>query len=77
MAPHCSIETRKTVFEILLKDMVMKSLGRQLKLMALVMVYVEICARGNVPIYYKTTDIDDMQHLAVAGVIVIEVLPVI
>ena len=57
--------------------MVMKSLGRQLKLMALVMVYVEICARGNVPIYYKTIDIDDMQHLAVAGVIVIVVLTVI
>ena len=55
----------------------MKSLGRPLKLMGLVVVYVEICARGNVPIYYKTTDIDDMQYLAVATVVVIVVLTVI
>ena len=67
MAPHCLIETRKIVFKIFLKDMVMKSL----------MVYVKICARGNVPIYYKTTDIDDMQYLAVATVVVIVVLTVI
>ena len=52
--------------------MVMKGLDRQLKLMTLVMVYIEICARGNVPIYYKATDIN-MQILAVAGVIVIVV----
>ena len=32
----------------------MEILDRQLKLMALVMVYVEICARGNVPIYQIT-----------------------
>ena len=62
----------KTVFEILPKDMAMKGLDRQLKLMTLVMVYIEICARGNVPISYKATSID-MQILAVAGVIVIVV----
>ena len=33
------------VFEIVLTDMAMKSLDCQLNLMALVMVYVEICAR--------------------------------
>ena len=31
--------------------MAMKSLNRQLKLMALVMVYVEIGARGNFPMF--------------------------
>ena len=66
----------KTVFAILLKDMVMKSLDRQLKLMTLVVVYTEICSRGNVPIYYKATGID-MQILAVTGVIVIVVHTVI
>ena len=42
LPPHCLIET-KTVFEILTKDMTMKSLDLQLKL--IVMVYVEICAK--------------------------------
>ena len=45
--------------------MAMKGLDRQLKLTTLIMVYTEICARGNVPIYYKATGID-MQILAVA-----------
>ena len=52
LLPHCFIET-KTVFEILLKDIAMKGLDHELKLMALVMVYVEICATGNIPICYK------------------------
>ena len=63
-------DRNKTVFEILLKEKAMKSLDCQLKLMALVIVCVEICVRRNVPIYYKATGID-MQSLAVAGVAVI------
>ena len=46
-------DRNKTVFEILLKDMAMKSLDSQLKLMALVMVHVKICERANVTIYYN------------------------
>ena len=46
-------DRNKTVFEILLKDMAMKSLDSQLKLMALVMVYVKICEGANVTIYYN------------------------
>ena len=38
--PYCLIET-KIVFEILLKDMPMKGLDRQLKLTTLVMVCIE------------------------------------
>ena len=53
----------KTVFEILLKRMAMKSLDRQEKLMALVTVQVEICTRRNVLIYYKASSIE-MQDLA-------------
>ena len=56
--------------------MAKKSLDPQLKLMALVMVYVEICARGNVPFYCKATCIN-MQNFAVAGVRVIVVHTVI
>ena len=41
----------KTVFEILLKEIPMKGLDLQLKLMTLMMVYVEFCARRNVPIH--------------------------
>ena len=69
-------DRNKTLFEILLKGMAKKSLDRQLKLMTLVMVYAEICARGNVPIYYKATDIN-MQNLAFTGVMVIVVYTVI
>ena len=67
---HYLIETR--VFEKLLKDMTMESLDRQLKLMAFMMVYVEICVRWDVSIYYKATGIN-MQNVAVAEVIVIKV----
>ena len=56
-----------TVFEILLKDMVIKSLDHQLKLMALMMVYVDIFARRNFLIYYKETS-TDMQNFAVTGI---------
>ena len=44
-------DRNKSVFEIMLRDMDMISLNCQLKLMALVMVYVEIVARGNVPLF--------------------------
>ena len=60
------LDRNKTVFEILLKDMAIKSLVFQLKLMTLVMVYAEICARENVPVN-KATGVD-MQNDAVAGV---------
>ena len=69
-------DRNETVFEILMNRMAKKSLDPQLKLMAFVMVYVEICARGNVPIYYKATCIN-MQNFAVAGVRVIVVHTVI
>ena len=36
-----------------MKYMAMKGLDRQLKLMELVMVIIEICAWRNVPNYYK------------------------
>ena len=62
------LDRNKTVFEILLKDMVIKSLVLQLKLMTLVMVYIEICARENVPVYcHKATGVD-MQNDVVAGI---------
>ena len=62
------LERNKTVFEVLLKDMAIKSLVLGLKLMTLVMVNVEIYARENVPVYCnKATDVD-MQNDAVAGV---------
>ena len=59
-----------------MKDTALRSLDHQLKLMTLVMIYIEICARGNVPIYCKATGID-MQNLAVAGVIVVHTVIVI
>ena len=47
-----------TFFEILLKNMTIKSLDRQFKLLTLMMVHDEIWARGNAPIYCnKSTDI--------------------
>ena len=57
---------------MLLKDMAMKSLDRQLKLMTLVTIYVEICSTGNALICCKVTDID-MHILALARAIVIVV----
>ena len=61
-------DRNKTVFEILLKDMAIKSLVLQLKLMTLVMVYVEICARENVPVYCNKATGVDMQNDAVTRV---------
>ena len=56
-----------SLFQILPKDMTTESLDRQLQL---VMVYVGICARVDIPIdCTKLTDVI-MQNLAVAGVIV-------
>ena len=48
--------------------MTIKSLALQLHLTELVMVYVEICARENVPIYCTKATGIDMQNDAVAGV---------
>ena len=62
------LDRNKTVFEILLKDMTIKSLVLQLRLMTLVMVYVEICARENVPVYCNKATGVDMQNDAVTGV---------
>ena len=65
------LDRNKTVFKILLEDMAIKSLVLQLKLMTLVMVYVEICARENVPVYCnKATGVGIMQNDAVADVII-------
>ena len=62
------LDRNKTVFEILLKEMAIKSLVLQLKLMTLVMVYVEICARKIVSVYCNKTTGVDMQNDVVAGV---------
>ena len=48
--------------------MAIKSLVLQLKLTTLVMVFVEICARENVPVYCDKATGVDMQNDAVAGV---------
>ena len=48
--------------------MAIKSLVLQLKLMTLVMVYVEICARENVPVYCNKATGVDMHNDAVSGV---------
>ena len=48
--------------------MAVKSLVLQLKLMTLVMLYVEICARENVLVYCNKATGADMQNDAVAGV---------
>ena len=62
------LDRNKTVFEISLKDMDIKSLVLQLKLMTLVMVYVEICVRENTPVYCNKATCLDMLNDAVAGV---------
>ena len=62
------LDRNKTVFEILLKDTAIKSLVLQLKLMTLVLVYNEIFARENVPVYCNKAKGVDMQNDAVAGV---------
>ena len=48
--------------------MAIKSLVLQLKLMTLVMVYVEISAREHVPVYCNKATGLDMQNDTVAGV---------
>ena len=58
----------KTVFEISLKDIDIKSLVLQLKLMTLVMVYVEICAKENAPVYCDKATCVDVLDDAVARV---------
>ena len=55
----------------------MKRLNRQLKLEALVMIYVEICKRGEAPIYCtKTTDIN-IENLAITGFTMFHIVIVI
>ena len=41
--------------------------GFSTEVMSLVMVYVEICARGNKPVYYKAAG-SNVENLAAAGV---------
>ena len=48
--------------------MAIKSLVLQLELMTLVIVYVEICARENVPVYCNKATGVNMQNDAVAGI---------
>ena len=48
--------------------MAIKSLVLQLKLMTLVMVYVEICARENVPVYCNKATSVDLQNDTVTEV---------
>ena len=45
--------------------------------MALVMVYLDICAGGNGPIYCNKAGGIYMQNLVVAGVIVVHIVKVI
>ena len=61
-------DRNKTVFEISLKDMDIKSLVLQLKLRTLVMVYVEIRARENALVYCNKATCVGMLNDAVAGV---------
>ena len=56
------------VFEILLKDIAIKSLVLQLKVIKFVIVYVGICARENVPIYCNKATGADMHNDTVARV---------
>ena len=65
-------DKNKSVFEILLTDIAMKISDCQLKLMALITVYVEVCVRGNVPICRTKLIGINMQNLAVAGVVVVQ-----
>ena len=53
---------------MLLKDMEIKILVLQLNSTTLVMVYVEICARENAPVYCNKATGIDMQNYEVAGV---------
>ena len=69
-------DRKNTAFEILLKDITIRSLDLKLNLMALVMVYVEIPWKGNAPIYYKEAVID-MENLSVAENIVVHTVTVI
>ena len=62
------LDRNKTFFETLLKDMTIKSLVLQLKLMTLMMVYVEICASENVLVYCDKATGIDIQNDAIAGV---------
>ena len=62
------VDRNKTVFEIPLKDMAIKSLVLQLKLITLMMVYLETCARENAPVYCNKATGVDMQNDALAGV---------
>ena len=57
------LDRNKAVFEIMLKDMTIKDLVLQLKLMTLV--YVEICTTENVPFYCNKATGVDMQNDAV------------
>ena len=62
------LDRNKIVFEILLKYMAIKNLVLQLKLMALLIVYVEICARKNIPVYCNKATGVDMQNDTFIGV---------
>ena len=77
VSSHCLRETRQSLIKILLKDMAKKTLDCQLKLMALVTVYVTICTRGNFPIYSSKATGIDLQNLAVAGVTVVHIVKVL
>ena len=57
--------------------MAMKTFDCQLKLMALVMVYVALFARGNFPNYCSKATGIDLHNLAVAGVIVVHIVKII
>ena len=67
----------KSVFGILARDMAMKSLDRQLNLMALMMVHVEIWVKGNVAIYSTKSTSINMENLAVVGVLMVHTVIVI
>ena len=62
------LNRNKAVFERLLRDMAIKSLVLQFKLMTLVILFVEICAKENVPIYCNKATGVSLRNDAVAGV---------
>ena len=62
------LDKNKTVFEISLKDMDIKIFVVQLKLMAMVMVYFQICAIENALVYCNKATCVDMLNDAVPSV---------
>ena len=71
---HCLIETNQSLKYCLKKNMAMKRLDGQSILLALGMVYVEICARMNVLLYCISLTGMKMLNFVGAGVILVHIV---